>query len=74
MQKFTVMRAKDIGKEKPMWLQVGVITQFDNGNQILELNDRSETYQIFPMEKKETNQQPSQQDQQPQDDVENIPF
>lgn len=72
MQKFNVMRAKDIGKEKPMWLQVGVITQFDNGNQILELNDRSETYQVFPMEKKEPqqNQAPQQDDR----DYDEIPF
>ena len=73
MKKFNVMRAKDIGKEKPMWLQVGVITEFDNGNQILELNDREETYQIFPMEKKQQQKTPQEA---PQEDInaEIIPF
>jgi len=54
MKKFNVVRPKKYtlnNEEKTQWLQVGVITQFDNGNQILELNDRSETYQIFEMKK-----------------------
>ncbi len=54
MKKFNVVRAKKYtsgGEEKTAWLQVGMITQFDNGGQILELNDRAETYQIFEMKK-----------------------
>lgn len=68
MQKFKVVRPKQIeGREKPLWLEIGYITEFDNGNRILELNDSDLVYQIFPMEKKETNQQN-------QDVEDNIPF
>ncbi len=54
-KKFNVVRAKKYNTsqgEKTIWLNVGMITEFENGNRILELNDRNETYQIFPMEKK----------------------
>ena len=56
MKKFNVVRKKTFTKnniEKVVWLQVGMITEFDNGNRILELNDRNETYNIFPLERKE---------------------
>jgi len=56
MKKFNVVRKKTFTKnnqEQVIWLQVGMITEFDNGNRILELNDRNETYNIFPLERKE---------------------
>lgn len=61
MEKFNVVRAKkyqlkNSQEEKTAWLQVGTITKFDNGNQILELNDRQEVYQIFPFKEKEEKQ------------------
>ncbi len=44
------------GREKPMWLRVGTITEFENGNQVLELNILpGEQYYIFPQENKENN-------------------
>lgn len=55
-ERLNVVRAKkyNVGQEeKTQWLPVGTITKFDNGNQILELNDREEVYQIFPVKKKE---------------------
>jgi hypothetical protein len=56
LERFKVVRAKKYKagqEEKTQWLPVGTITKFDNGNQILELNDREEVYQIFPVKKKE---------------------
>jgi hypothetical protein len=56
--KFNVVRAKKYKagqEEKTAWLPVGTITEFENGNRILELNDRNETYQIFPFKKKDDN-------------------
>jgi hypothetical protein len=91
-QKFNVVRPKKYttsdGQEKTAWLPIGTITKFDNGNSILELNDRPETYQIFPFKpKNERGQQaaPAPQANQAEptsgyagqgDDikVENIPF
>lgn len=62
IKKFNVVAPKKYTKgqeEKTVWLQVGQITQFDNGNQILELNMLpGQTYQIFPFEKKDSNQHP----------------
>ncbi len=55
-ERLNVMRAKKYKagqEEKTAWLPVGTITKFDNGGQILELNDRTEVYQIFPVKKKE---------------------
>ena len=56
VQKFNVVRAKKYKQgeeEKTQWLPVGTITKFDNGNSILELNDREGNYQIFPFTKKD---------------------
>jgi len=56
LERLKVVRAKKYKagqEEKTAWLPVGTITKFDNGNQILELNDREEVYQIFPVKKKE---------------------
>jgi len=64
MKRFNVARAKKIeGRDKPIWLNVGTITQFDNGNQILELNFLNETFQIFEQKPKEQGEK-----------TENIPF
>jgi hypothetical protein len=53
MKRFNVVRAKKVeGREKPIWLPVGTIVQFDNVNQILEMNDRNEVYQIFEQKDK----------------------
>lgn len=55
MKKFNVVRPKKYTKgseEKTAWLPVGTITEFDNGNQILELNNSSEQFNIFPFEEK----------------------
>lgn len=78
MEKFNVVRAKKYQvkgsqEEKTVWLPVGTITKFDNGNQLLELNDRQETYQIFPFKDKE---EKVEQKDVPQDDVvvSKIPF
>lgn len=93
-QRFNVVRAKNIGQNpdgsnKTMWLQVGMITEFENGNKILEMNDKDQTYQIFPVrqQNQQQNQQQPQQNQQPpqqqppqeppqqdQINVQNIPF
>ena len=52
MKRFNVSRKKAYktkgGEEKVAWLPVGQITEFDNGNQILELNNSSEQFNIFP--------------------------
>jgi hypothetical protein len=56
MEKFNVVRPKKYKagqEEKTAWLPVGTITKFDNGNQILEMNDREESYNIFPFKKKD---------------------
>jgi len=81
MQKFNVVRAKKYtanGEEKTIWLNVGMITRFDNGGEILELNDRTEVYQIFPFKKKEeqqpTNNYPQQAPSADDIKVEQIPF
>ena len=61
MKKFNVVRAKKYNKgeeEKTAWLPVGTITEFDNGNQILELNDRTEVYQIFPFKEEKSSKAP----------------
>jgi hypothetical protein len=53
MQRFRVTRKKTYqsqNQEKSRWLEVGIITKFDNGNMIMELNDREEVYNIFPIE------------------------
>lgn len=58
IEKFNVVRAKKYtsnNEEKTLWLNIGMITKFNNGNQILELNDRSEVYQIFPFNKERVN-------------------
>jgi len=63
MMKFNITRPKKYTKnneEKTLWLQVGVITKFDNGNMIMELNDREDVYQIFPMKPKTENPQTQQ--------------
>lgn len=91
-QRFNVVRAKNIGQNpngtnKTMWLQVGMITEFENGNKILEMNDKDQTYQIFPVRQQnqkqqnqqQQQQQPPQQSQQPeeppqQDQINSIPF
>lgn len=78
MQKYNVVRAKKYtsnGEEKTAWLQVGMMTEFDNGGKILEFNDRAEVYQIFPLKPK--TQSTQQAHQQPDNDmppIENIPF
>lgn len=56
MEKFNIVRAKKYQagqEEKTAWLPVGTLIKFDNGNQIIEMNDRIETYQVFPYRKKE---------------------
>lgn len=59
MKRFNVVRAKKIeGREKQIWLNVGTITQFENGNQILEMNDRQEVYQIFEVKPKDNQESP----------------
>jgi len=81
-QRFNVVRAKNIGQNpenKTMWLQVGMITEFENGNKILEMNDKDQTYQIFPVRQQNQQQQNQQQQQQPeeppqQDQINAIPF
>jgi len=58
IEKFNVVRAKKYtsnNEEKTLWLNIGMITKFNNGNQILELNDRSEVYQIFSFNKERVN-------------------
>ena len=58
IKKFNVVRAKKYtsnNEEKTLWLNIGMITKFNNGNQILELNDRSEVYQIFSFNKERVN-------------------
>ena len=44
----------DKGKEKTAWLPVGVITKFENGNIILEMNHQTEVYHVFPFEERES--------------------
>jgi len=84
-QRFNVVRAKNIGQNpdgsnKTMWLQVGMITEFENGNKILEMNDKDQTYQIFPVRQQNQQQQsqqpPQQQPEEPpqQDQINAIPF
>jgi site-specific DNA-methyltransferase (adenine-specific) len=55
---FSVMSKKVIeGREKPVWLRVGTITEFENGNQVLELNLLpNQQFYIFPQDEKEEKQ------------------
>ena len=90
-KRFNVVRAKNIGQNpdgsnKTMWLQVGMMTEFDNGNKILEMNDKDQVYQVFPVRQQQQQQPPQQQapQQPPQQqnnssgqeeiNVQNIPF
>lgn len=42
------------GEEKTAWKDVGMITEFDNGGVIVELNHLpNETFSAFPLEKKD---------------------
>jgi len=77
MKKFNIVRPKKYTKnneEKTAWLPIGIITEFDNGNQILELNNSSETFQIFPLEKKATNNVEKAVESADNIRTENIPF
>lgn len=58
MKKFNVVSGRKFtgrdGQEKTHWLSVGKITEFDNGNQILELNMLpGSIFQVFPDDKAE---------------------
>jgi len=59
MKKYNVTRAKKFigkdGNEKNFWLPVGTITQFDNGNMILELNFLEGKFNIFEQKPKTDN-------------------
>lgn len=78
MKRFNVVRAKKIeGREKPIWLNVGTIVEFDKGNMILELNHLNEVFQIFPQEeKKGTNNYKQQEVKTSEDEIQtsNMPF
>jgi len=80
MQKFKIVRPKKYtnkeGEEKTAWLPVGTETHFDNGGKIMELNHLEETYQIFPLEEKDS-PKPNKVDTSDIDDedyIGNIPF
>ena len=50
IKRYRVTARKDIGKEKPLWLYAGTMTEFENGNMILELNHLPGiTYHLFEM-------------------------
>ena len=57
MRRHNVVRPKKIRNgqgEKTIWLPIGTITEFDNGGRILEMNDRTEVYQVFEQKDKES--------------------
>ena len=79
MKKFNVVSPKKYTKnneEKTIWLQVGTITEFDKGNQILELNMfPNEKYCIFEQKPKEDKpQENSSVGEEPQVGSEDLPF
>lgn len=56
MKRYNVVRPKKYtshGEEKTVWLQVGTITQFDNGGLALELNHTSERLMVFEQKPRE---------------------
>ena len=57
VKKYNVVSAREYTKNnetKTQWLNVGMMTEFENGNKILELNILpNQSFQIFPLEKKE---------------------
>lgn len=76
VQRYNVVNPKEYGeadpqtgRKKTFWANVGTLTEFhrDDGSvsRMLELNDRSEQYQVFPVEPRdgghrETTQRPAQ--------------
>lgn len=81
MKKFNVVVPKKIqyktGEEKTLWNNVGVITQFDNGGLVLELNMFPNTdFKVFPQENRQNNSNnyQSKQSNPSKDELDSIDF
>lgn len=77
MKRYNIVRPKKYtardGIEKTIWLQVGTITQFDDGGLGLELNHTSEKLMVFEQKPKENNHE-NQSSKEPEIRAEDIPY
>ncbi len=66
VKRYRVTAPKNIGKDKPMWLNAGTMTKFENGNMILELNHLPGIiYQLFEVEEKNKEEETPAEDTKP---------